>query len=183
MSSLPGHSFAQKPENVFTASSLQTSQKPTENNPFSASQSSGSEISSLTQSQVQAGMAKLTDLCPEDRARIGELMKRLAKEKEEKEKLKQELEDKEKHYGKTIEELEKEKDEVIKESSDLQSQFKYSIGLLKSFQVNSEHFLIDRNSTISPPSESTTPTTSPSTKVSSKLRNNSNAQEASRLTV
>jgi hypothetical protein len=79
-------------------------------------------------------MAKLTDLCPEDKARIGELMKRLAKEKEEKEKLQKELEQKDVHYGKTIEELEKEKDEVIKESNDLQSQFKYSIGLLKSFQ-------------------------------------------------
>ena len=39
--------------------------------------------------------ARLVDLCPEDRARIGELMKRLAKEKEEKEKLMQELEKKE----------------------------------------------------------------------------------------
>jgi len=62
-------------------------------------------------------------------------MKRLAVEKEEKEKLRRELEKKENMYGKTIESLEKEKEEVIKESNDLQSQFKYSLNLLKSFQV------------------------------------------------
>lgn len=84
--------------------------------------------------------ARLQDLCPEDKQKIGELIKKLAQEKEEKEKLRKELEEKEKNYQDMVENLAKENDQVVKDSHDLQSQFRYSLNLLKSFQVDHERF-------------------------------------------
>lgn len=128
---VPGHSFLKKAEILFNTSqakALETSQS-------DASLGSGTFSTSFNLSQSGA---RLTDLCPEDKARIGELMKKLASEKEEKEKLRKALELREKEFEETIENIEKEKDEVLKESKDLQSQFKYSLNLLKSFQVKKE---------------------------------------------
>jgi len=87
--------------------------------------------------------ARLQDLCPEDKQKIGELIKKLAQEKEEKEKLRKELEEKEKNYQDMVENLAKENDQVVKDSMDLQSQFRYSLNLLKSFQVFNKRILRD----------------------------------------
>ena len=130
--SVPGHSFLRKAEILFNASQQKT---------LDNSQSDMS-MASTSFALSHSGGARLVDLCPEDRARIGELMKRLAAEKEEKEKLKKMLEEKEKEFETTIEHIEKEKEEVLKESKDLQSQFKYSLNLLKSFQVHRDIILV-----------------------------------------
>lgn len=81
------------------------------------------------------GGVRLQDLCLEDKQKIGELIKKLANEKDEKERLRKELEERENQYKNMIENLTKENDEIVKDSMDLQSQFRYSLGLLKSFQV------------------------------------------------
>lgn len=65
--------------------------------------------------------ARLQELCPEDKAKIGELMKRLAQEKEEKEKLKRELNERSKSYEDTIVTLEEQKKMIASESNELQS--------------------------------------------------------------
>ena len=82
---------------------------------------------------------RLQDLCSEDKQKIGELIKTLANEKEEKERLRKELEARENQYQNIITNLTKENDEIVKDSIDLQSQFKYSLGLLKAFQVFLSH--------------------------------------------
>jgi len=87
---------------------------------------------------TSSSAAKLQDLCPEDKQKIGELIKKLASEKDEKERLRKELEEKEKHYKSLINNLAKENEDVVKDSLDLQSQFRYSLNLLKSFQVSEE---------------------------------------------
>jgi len=87
---------------------------------------------------VSNSAARLQDLCPEDKQKIGELIKKLASEKDEKEKLRRELEQRENHYKGLINNLAKENEDVVKDSLDLQSQFRYSLNLLKSFQVKKE---------------------------------------------
>jgi len=91
-------------------------------------------VNSLSQSSGTMSAARLQDLCPEDKQKIGELIKKLAQEKEEKEKLRKELEQKEVNYKSMVENLAKENDQVVQDSLDLQSQFRYSLNLLKSFQ-------------------------------------------------
>jgi len=79
--------------------------------------------------------ARLQDLCTEDKQKIGDLMKKLADEKEEKERLRMELESRDNQYKNVIQNLTKENDVVVKDSIELQNQFKYSLNLLKNFQV------------------------------------------------
>jgi hypothetical protein len=79
--------------------------------------------------------AKLKDLCPEDRAKIGELMKRLAAEKEEKEKIKRMLEEKEKDYQTTIEKFKKQNHDILYDALNLKSDFEHSLKLLKTYKV------------------------------------------------
>lgn len=61
------------------------------------------------------GDKKITikDLCPEEKARIGELIKKLAEEKEEKENLRIKLENEKKDYESRIESIVKENNSVI----------------------------------------------------------------------
>ena len=55
----------------------------------------------------------IKDLCQEDKAKIGELIKKLAQEKEEKENLKVKLETEKKQYESRIEQISKENISVI----------------------------------------------------------------------
>ena len=75
--------------------------------------------SKLTMSLLQSHGARLQELCPEDKAKIGELMKKLAQEKEDKEKLLRELQDKEKTFEETITTLEAQKKMIASESNEL----------------------------------------------------------------
>lgn len=89
--------------------------------------------------------AKLQDLCNEDKQKIGDLIKKLAEEKEEKEKLRRELDTRDNHYKHVIQNLAKENDFVVKDSIELQNQFKYSLNLLKNFQVSEKVYSIWAN--------------------------------------
>lgn len=128
---IPGHNVTKtsSDKGVSQASPL----KPFENASYSFA--NPEPVHPLQQSAGTMSAARLQDLCPEDKQKIGELIKKLAQEKEEKEKLRRELEDKEKNYQGMVENLAKENDQVVKDSLDLQSQFRYSLNLLKSFQV------------------------------------------------
>ena len=82
-----------------------------------------------------AAAATLKDLCPEDKAKIGELIKKLAQEKEDKEGLSKEISDVKKNYESIIYNLQSTNNQILKESTDLQDQFRYSLNILKNFQV------------------------------------------------
>lgn len=78
----------------------------------------------------------LKDLCPEDKAKIGELVKKFALEKKEKEELLVKLEEKQRFFEESIKEIRKENEQVALESHELQEKFKHSINLLKTLQKN-----------------------------------------------
>ena len=80
---------------------------------------------------------RITDLCQNDKAKIGELMKKLASEKEEKENLQRELKMKETDYETTIVNLQRENQGMLQETRDFQNEFKTSINLLKTVDVRS----------------------------------------------
>ena len=84
---------------------------------------------------ASATAATLKDLCPEDKAKIGELIKKLAQEKEDKEGLSKEISDVKKNYESIIYNLQSTNNQILKESTDLQDQFRYSLNILKNFQV------------------------------------------------
>jgi hypothetical protein len=75
----------------------------------------------------------IRDLCPEEKQKIGELLKKLAEEKEEKEKLIKISKDDKKHYENTIENLIKEKEYLTTSNNN----FNQSINL------RSESFMIE----------------------------------------
>jgi len=80
--------------------------------------------------------ARMADLCQTDRIKIGELMKKLADEKEEKENLQRELRMKETNYEKTIANLQRENQGVIQGTREIHNDFKNSMNLLKTVDVN-----------------------------------------------
>lgn len=51
----------------------------------------------------------IRDLCPDEKAKIGELIKKLSRENEEKEKLQKQIEEEKKIHESQIEQIEKEK--------------------------------------------------------------------------
>lgn len=122
------------PSHNFSGSKGNAPQHPAD--PFSDSlgQSAGTNAYAQSLSSSTGGV-RLQDLCPEDKQKIGELIKKLAEEKEEKEKLKKQLETKDVHYQGLIENLTKENEDIVKNAADLQNEFKSSLSLLKSFQV------------------------------------------------
>ena len=81
---------------------------------------------------------RLRDLCASDKKKVGELMKKLAAEKEEKQALQQQMLLKDKNYEKTISQLKKESQDYFKGSLELQEDLKSSLTLLKSVGVNFE---------------------------------------------
>jgi hypothetical protein len=100
---------------------------------FSSSSSSSTAAAAAAAASVQGGV-RLKDLCPEDKAKVGELMKRLAQEKEEKEKALRELEHQKRKFDDYIEGIKEENQVIIKDSEEMQSKFAYSLNLLKSYQ-------------------------------------------------
>ena len=82
--------------------------------------------------------ATLKDLCPEDKAKIGELIKKLAEEKGEKEQLLKKLEEKQTVFENSMKEIRRENEQVALESLELKEKFKHSINLLKNLQKNNE---------------------------------------------
>jgi hypothetical protein len=81
---------------------------------------------------------RLQDLCPEDKARIGELLKKLAEEKAQRMQS-QELIDKERrNYEKRLKRLKKENAKVKGESQDLKDKFEKSLTLLKTYKEQAQ---------------------------------------------
>ncbi len=83
---------------------------------------------------------RLRDLCASDKKKVGELMKKLAAEKEEKQVLQQQMLNKDKNYEKTISQLKKESQDYFKGSLELQEDLKSSLNLLKSVGVKISNF-------------------------------------------
>ncbi|KRX04205.1 hypothetical protein PPERSA_11329 [Pseudocohnilembus persalinus] len=81
---------------------------------------------------------KLQDLCPEDKQKIGELIKRLAQEKEEKENIKKELQMKEEEYQKQIEKIQNDTKFLLQESGDFQKKYQESIEIIKKLSQEQE---------------------------------------------
>ena len=70
------------------------------------------EDSSFVNSKNSDSLSKkitIKDLCPEEKLKIGELLKKLAEEKEAKEKLSREIEEEKRNYLMKLESLSKEK--------------------------------------------------------------------------
>ena len=70
------------------------------------------EDSSLVNSKNSDSLSKkitIKDLCPEEKLKIGELLKKLAEEKEAKEKLSREIEEEKRNYLIKLESISKEK--------------------------------------------------------------------------
>ena len=87
---------------------------------------------------LSSNSATLKDLCPEDKAKIGELIKKLAEEKGEKEQLLKKLEEKQTIFENSMKEIRRENEQVALESLELKEKFKHSINLLKNLQKNNE---------------------------------------------
>lgn len=92
--------------------------------------------------QHQEFNARLKDLCESDKKKVGELMKKLASEKEEKQLLHHEMVLREKNYEKTIANLKKESQECFKGTLEIQEDLKSSLNLLKSVGVRISNFKI-----------------------------------------
>jgi hypothetical protein len=71
-----------------------------------------SEDSSFQNNKYSESLSKkitIKDLCPEEKLKIGELLKKLSEEKESKEKLAREIEEEKRKYEKKLESINKEK--------------------------------------------------------------------------
>jgi len=67
------------------------------------------DSSLLTGVEAQMKRVTIKDLCPEEKLKIGELLRKLAQEKETKEKLQRDMQDEKKKYETKIELMSKEK--------------------------------------------------------------------------
>lgn len=92
-----------------------------------------SKESSLQQSEV-----RLTDLCPEDKARIGELVKRLALEKSQREESESKLEVEKEMKEKQLKRLAKENERIRNETRELKIKYDKSLEILETYKQN-EH--------------------------------------------
>ena len=115
---------------------MKSLEAPALNNDFNSnSKSFSSPISKAFVREPKAVVATLKDLCPEDKAKIGELIKKLAQEKEDKEGLSKEIDDAKRNYESIIYNLQSTNHQILKETTDLEDQFRYSLNILKNFQV------------------------------------------------
>ena len=80
----------------------------------------------------------LKDLCVEDKAKIGELIKKFDGEKKQKEELLLKLEEKQKFFDESMKEIRMENEQVAMESLELKEKFKHSINMLKNLQKSSD---------------------------------------------
>lgn len=88
-----------------------------------------SKDSSLQQSEV-----RLTDLCPEDKARIGELVKRLALEKSQREESESKLEMEKQVKEKQLKRLAKENERIRNETRELKMKYDKSLEILETYK-------------------------------------------------
>ncbi|EAS04356.2 hypothetical protein TTHERM_00301730 (macronuclear) [Tetrahymena thermophila SB210] len=79
----------------------------------------------------------LKDLCPEDKRKIGQLMKKLAEEKQEKELLKQKLQLNENVYKERINHIVKENQQIQENTNVLKERFQQSVKLLQNIRDRS----------------------------------------------
>lgn len=77
----------------------------------------------------------LKDLCAEDKAKIGELIKKLAAEKQEKEDLLRLMEERQREYEQSLGALSQESKDMALESLEIKEKFRYSLNLLKKMKV------------------------------------------------
>jgi hypothetical protein len=77
------------------------------------------------------GNATLQDLCQEDKVKIGQLMQKLAAEKEARLRVEREYEEKESKYNSKLWELKDDNKQLIQDSFQLQSKFQQSLTILK----------------------------------------------------
>ena len=124
-------SYAPQPENNKQIAKKPENFKKTLKNQRKTSNSREREI-------IPSNAATLKDLCPEDKAKIGELIKKLAEEKQEKEELLRKLEEKHKIFESSMKEIRRENEQVALESMELKEKFRHSINLLKNLQKNNE---------------------------------------------
>lgn len=103
-------------------------------------ESSQSSYEALYKGQVQKSIgqkegSRLVDLCPTDKTKVGELIKKIAEEKEAKESFQQEMHRRQMEYEKTIEDLKKNNHDLVKSTLEIKDDFKNSMGLMKSVEV------------------------------------------------
>ncbi|KAL4454205.1 hypothetical protein ABPG74_012162 [Tetrahymena malaccensis] len=79
----------------------------------------------------------LKDLCPEDKRKVGQLMKKLAEEKQEKELLKQKLQLNENVYKERINHIVKENQQIQENTNVLKERFQQSVKLLQNIRDRS----------------------------------------------
>jgi len=129
--------FINEKNNTFSSQELD---KPTKNIDISKKPLKNQRKSSFSKEKVASSpnLITLKDLCPEDKAKIGELIKKFAEEKQEKEELLKKLEEKQRFIEVSMNEIRKENEQVALESLELKEKFKHSISLLKNLQKNSE---------------------------------------------
>ncbi len=77
----------------------------------------------------------LKDLCPDDKAKIGELIKKLAAEKKEKEELLSLMEERQREFEQSIGAITQESKNMAMESLELKEKFRYSLNLIRKMQV------------------------------------------------
>lgn len=78
---------------------------------------------------------RLTDLCQQDKTKVGELMKRLATEREMKENLQNELQMRQLEYERTIEDFRRGNQELSAESLNIKQDFRSTMSLLNTVHV------------------------------------------------
>jgi hypothetical protein len=84
------------------------------------------------------GEVRLTDLCPEDKARIGELVKRLALEKSQREETESRFEHEKEFKEKQLKRLAKENERIRAETREIQAKYEKSLEILETYKINEQ---------------------------------------------
>ncbi|KAM3136933.1 hypothetical protein pb186bvf_011018 [Paramecium bursaria] len=77
----------------------------------------------------------IKDLCPEDKAKIGDLIRRLAEEQEQNEKLRLQLQDKEKEFKTQIKQIRQQSESARKSQKQTEQKFKESLDVIRKLQL------------------------------------------------
>ena len=111
-----------------------------ESSPLEIPESSQSSYDGLYKGQIQKSIvqkegSRLVDLCPSDKTKVGDLIKKIAEEKEAKESFQQEMQRRQMEYEKTIEDLKRNNHDIVKSAMEIKDDLKNSMGLMKSVEV------------------------------------------------
>ena len=96
-----------------------------------------SKDSSFSNSRPE-GEVRLTDLCPEDKARIGELVKRLALEKSQREEIESKFTSEKERKAKEMRKFAKENERMRAETRDLRAKYEKSLEILETYKQNDQ---------------------------------------------